>query len=84
MKWMKDNVGKTLSDAIIEWHRIVKLKKEKNYISEIGPQFEYNKYIRAFFEDNPNLSSKDAIIHWKLKRSRRGTNEYERIDLEMK
>lgn len=84
MKWIKENVGKTLGDAIIEWNRINELKKDKNYVSEIDPQFEYNRYMRAFLADNPELSSKDAMRHWKLKRSQRGTNEYERTDLEMK
>jgi hypothetical protein len=84
MKWIKENVGKTLGDAIFEWNRINELKKDKNYVSEIDPQFEYNRYMRAFMADNPELSSKDAMRHWKLKRSQRGTNEYERTDLEMK
>jgi hypothetical protein len=60
------------------------LKIVQNYVSEIDPQFEYNRYMRAFLTDNPELSSKDAMRHWKLKRSQRGTNEYERKDLEMK
>jgi len=84
MKWMKENVGKNLNDAIVEWNRIYNLKKDKNYISEINPQFEYNRYMRAFLNDNPGLSSKDAMKYWKLKRSQRGTNEYERKDLDLK
>ncbi|MCX6180651.1 MAG: DUF6434 domain-containing protein [Bacteroidetes bacterium] len=84
MKWIKENFGKTLGDAIIEWKRINELKKDKDYISEIDPQFEYNRYMRAFLADNLELSSKDAMRHWKLKRSQRGTNQYERADLEMK
>jgi hypothetical protein len=74
MKWIKENVGKTLGDAIIEWNRINELKKDKDYVSEIDPQFEYNRYMRVFLADNPELSSKDAMRHWKLKRSQRGTN----------
>ena len=50
MKWMKENIGKTLDDAITEWKRIEELKKDHNYVSEINPQFEYNRYMRAFFE----------------------------------
>ncbi len=84
MDWIKQNIGKTLGDAVKEWNKINELKKDKNYTSEIAPQFEYNRYMRAFLEDNPNLSSKDAMKHWKLKRTKRGTNEYERTDLEMK
>src|SRR5690554_6931278 len=45
MKWMKENVGKTLGDAIVEWHKINGLKKEKKIITEIAPQFEYNRYM---------------------------------------
>ena len=84
MNWMKENVGKTLGDAIVEWNRIKDLKNDKNYISEIEPQFEYNRYMRAFLNDNPELSSRDAMKYWKLKRSQRGSNEYDRKDLELK
>src|SRR5690606_38966106 len=42
MMWLKENVGKTLGDAIIEWKRIYDLRKDKNYVSEIDSQFEYN------------------------------------------
>jgi hypothetical protein len=84
MKWMKENIGKTLEDAIIEWNRINELKKDKNYVSEIDSQFEYNRYMRAFLNDNPHLSSKDAMKYWKLKRAKRGTNEYEKSDLDLK
>ncbi len=84
MKWMKENIGKTLNDAIIEWKQIDALKKDPNYISKISPQFEYNKYMRAFLKDNPTLSSKDAMKFWKLKSSQRGSTEYEAKDLELK
>ena len=84
MRWMKENEGKTLEEAIIEWKRLHELKKDKNYQSEIEPQFEYNKYMRAFLADNPDLSSKDAMAFWNLKKKLRGTNEYEKSDLELK
>lgn len=84
MKWIKENEGKNLGDAIAAWNLIYNLKKDKNYVSEIGPQFQYNRYMRAFIKDNPTLSSKDAMKFWKLKRLQRGTNEYDRTDLELK
>ena len=84
MKWVKENVGKNLGAAIIEWKRINDLKKGKNYVSEIDPQFEYNRYMRAFLNDNPGFSSQDAMKHWKLKRQKRGTNEYKKNDLNLK
>lgn len=83
MKWIKEHVGHTLGDAICEWQRIHALKKDKNYVRDIDPQFEYNRYMRAFLNDNPDLSSKDAVKYWMLKRSRRGSNEYDRSDLLM-
>lgn len=81
MKWIKNNAGKTLEDAVVEWKRIHDLKKKPDYVSEIDPQFEYNTYMRAFLKDNPDLSSKDAMRYWKLKRSQRGSNIYDRADL---
>lgn len=84
MNWMKNNIGKSLNDAIEEWKQLDEIKKGKNYKTEIEPQFEYNRYMRAFLSDNPNLSSKDAIRFWKIKRAKRGTNEYERSDLKLK
>jgi hypothetical protein len=83
MKWMKDHIGKTLDEAIQEWNRIKILKKDKNYLPEIEPQFEYNQYIRAFSADNPTLSGNDARKFWKLKRAKRGSNAYERNDLSL-
>lgn len=83
MLWMKEHTGKTLNDAIAQWNQLHTLKKDKNYKSEITAQFEYNKYIRAFLSDNPNLSIKEAIACWKLKKAKRGTNEYEKKDLNL-
>lgn len=82
MKWMKENIGKTLGDAAEEWLRIEAMKKDKNYKSEIPPQLEYNRYFRAFFEDNPNAKKEDAIRCWKRKKALPGTNIYERNDLD--
>ena len=82
MNWMKANHGKTLEEAVDQWNEISTLKKNKNYKSEIAPQFEYNTYMRDFLADNPELSSKDAIQCWKVKRSMPGSNRYERSDLQ--
>lgn len=83
MNWMKQATGKTLQDAVDEWKKINDLKKDKNYLTEIAPQFEYNRYIRAFLADNPALTTKDAMKYWKLKKAQRGTNEYEPEDLKL-
>jgi hypothetical protein len=66
MEWMKQNAGKTMKDAIVEWKRIYDLKKDKSYKTEIAPQFEYNAHIRNFLSDKPGKTMKDAIDSWKL------------------
>lgn len=83
MNWMKENTGKTLESAINEWNKIHNQRKDKSNQTEIAPQFEYNKYIRAFLADNPDKTIKEAISCWKRKRNKKGTNEYERGDLEI-
>jgi hypothetical protein len=67
MSWTKANVGKTLMEAVTEWKRIFKNKKEKKTKTEISPQFEYNIFIRDYFANNPKMTLKDAIISWKIK-----------------
>jgi hypothetical protein len=85
MDFMKNNCGKTLQDAINEWKRLDELSKYKNFKSEIPEGNQYNKYIRDFFADNPNMTINQARHFWKLKRSLPlGRHIYERTDLELK
>ena len=81
MKWIKQNSGQILNDAIIEWHRLYALKKDPNFKTDIAPQFEYNRYMRAFLADNPDKTSKDAMKYWQLKRATRGDKTYNKSDL---
>ncbi len=83
MKWTKENNGQTLAKAVEEWQRGYELKKDKNQQTIIEPQFEYNRYMRAFLADNPDQSSAAATRYWKLKSALRGTNEYEKSDLDL-
>lgn len=78
-KWLKANAGKTYKDAIEAYKRIAEDKK--NGKEPIDNQFEYNQYIRDFFEDNRDKSLEEAIICWKYKKSILGHNRYERSDL---
>ncbi len=75
---------KSYGDIVAEWYKEQKLKSDPNFVKDIALQFEYNRYMRAFLKDNPNLSSKDAMKFWKLKRAQRGSNEYDKKDLELK
>lgn len=78
-RWLKANAGKTYKDAIDAYYQI--LEEKKNGRTKIDKQFEYNTYIRDFFDDNKGRSLEDAIKCWKYKKSLAGHNRYERLDL---
>lgn len=77
--WLKENSGKTYRDAIDAYYKIIEENKSKKTI--IDKQFEYNTYIRDFFERNPDKSLEQAIRCWKYKKSIKGHNQYEDLDL---
>lgn len=78
-KWLKSNAGKTYGDAIEAYYQILEEKKKGK--TTIDKQFEYNTYIRDFFEDNQGRSLEEAITCWKYKKSLQGHNRYEQSDL---
>jgi hypothetical protein len=85
MAWMKNNVGKTLKDAVKEWKRLDRLVKDKNFKSFIPSHNQYNQYIRDFFADNPGKTLVQARRCWELKRQLPlGRHKYERSDLKLK
>ena len=80
-KWLKSNSGKTYQDSITAYYQILEDKKKNK--TTIDKQFEYNTYIRDFFNDNKNKSLEQAIKCWKYKKSLRGHNKYVRDDLKI-
>ena len=78
-KWLKSNPDKTYREAIEAYHEIQNSKEK----TKIDKQFQYNQYIRDFFEDNGDKSLDDAIKCWKYKKSLKGHNRYEKSDLEI-
>jgi Domain of unknown function (DUF6434)/SAP domain-containing new25 len=85
MNFMKNNCGKTLKDAVDEWHRLDKVSKDKHFKSEIPAGNQYNQYIRDFFADNPTMTIEEARYFWKLKRRLPlGRHLYEKTDLNLK
>ena len=78
-KWLKSNAGKTYGDAIDAYYQILEEKKKGK--TTIDKQFEYNTYIRDFFEANQGRSLEEAITCWKYKKSLQGHNRYESSDL---
>lgn len=76
-KWLKTNPEKTYRDAIEAYYEIQNSKEK----TKIDKQFQYNQYIRDFFQDNEDKSLDDAIKCWKHKKSIKGHNRYEKSDL---
>lgn len=66
-KWLKTNSGKTYAQAIEAYYQILEEKKKGKTV--IDRQFEYNTYIRDFFEANPGKTLQQAIACWKYKKS---------------
>lgn len=79
-KWLKSNSGRTYSEAIEAYHNILLGKKKGKTV--IDKQFEYNTYIRDFFNDNEGKSLEEAIKCWKYKKQLKGHNRYEKEDLQ--
>lgn len=77
-KWLKSNPNKTYADAVGAYHEI----QNSNEKTQIAKQFQYNQYIRDFFEHNEDKSLDDAIKCWKYKKSLKGHNRYGESDLE--
>lgn len=80
-KWLNNNAGKTYQNSIDAYYQI--LENKKNNKTTIDKQFEYNTYIRDFFNDNKDKSLEQAIKCWKYKKSLKGHNKYEKKDLEI-
>ena len=78
-KWLKEHTGETYEAAVNAYHQIKEdMKKNKTTIDK---QFEYNTYIRDFFDDNQGKTLAEAICCWKYKKQFKGHNRYERSDL---
>ncbi len=79
-KWLKSNSGKTYRASIAAYYQILEDRKKNK--ATIDKQFEYNTYIRDFFNDNKDKNLKQAIKCWNYKKSLKGNNKYEKKDLE--
>ena len=78
-KWLKLNAGKNYGDAIAAYHEISARKKSEKTV--ISNQFEYNTYIRDFFQNNKGKTLDEAIKCWKYKSRLPGHSRYEASDL---
>lgn len=80
-EWLKNNIGKTLGDAVTEWKKLDALSKDENFEGKIIAHEEYKQYMRDFFKDNPTKTVKVARKYWKIKRTMPGDLKYSRADL---
>jgi hypothetical protein len=61
------NAGKTLADAV----KVYQDSLQKDAITTIAPQFEYNRHCRDFFANHPGATRAEAIAAWRKKRNAR-------------
>lgn len=68
---VKHGQGKTLGEALEAWQAANKAPER----TEIAPQFEYNRHMRAYYEAHPDATREDAINAWKRLRAERRDSE---------
>lgn len=81
MQWMKDNIGKTLRDAVEAHHAFMLRRQDPHFKSTIPASNQYNRYLRDFFADNPQRSIAEARACWQWKRSQPAPHQYAASDL---
>lgn len=87
MAWIKGNAGKTLSDAVAEYHRQFDAAKTPGAQTNIAAHNQFNQYTRDFLADHPDRSMEDVRYFWALKRrlpSDDGRHRYAPSDLDLK
>lgn len=76
--FFKANIGKTYRDAYNAWYEEEERKKNPNYKTTIGKQFEYNQFNRDYFSDPANrYKTRDQMVEaWNEIKSQAGSNKY--------
>lgn len=86
MKWMRENSGKTLREAVAAYLAQKKEAAQPGFQSDIAHHNQFNQYTRDFLADNPELGMGDVRKYWALKRylpSETGRHVYEQTDLDL-
>ncbi len=87
MAWMKENVGRTLADAVEAIKALEAEAKRPGFQSKIADHNQFNQYTRDFLADNPQMGMKEVRYFWALKRSlpsEDGKHRYDPSDLTLK
>lgn len=76
--FFRENIGKIYKDAVTFWYEEQERKKDPSYKTNIGSQFEYNRFTRAFLQDpyNKGKTKADAISAWNERKLKSGSNVY--------
>ena len=80
MKWMKENCGKTMGDAVEAWNDI-EAERKAGKKTKIPKGNQYNQYLRDFFEANPDRTIMEARKCWREKMKNPGKFVYQHSDL---
>ena len=84
MAWMKENVGKTLADAVEAIKSLEEEAKQPGFRSKIADHNQFNQYTRDFLADNPGAGMDAVRRVWAAKimqPSETGRHVYHRSDL---
>ncbi|MEO1445737.1 MAG: DUF6434 domain-containing protein [Cyanobacteria bacterium J06635_11] len=77
MEWMRDNMGKTLADAVEFWIDLDSRKRLSGYREKPLPQNQYNQFVRALSQAKPGISNKEIRRLWAVKRAKPGPHIYQ-------
>lgn len=86
MDWMKANTGKTLADAVNEYHRLTAMAAKPGFKTNIKSHNQFNQYMRDILSDNPRMGIGEVRRIWARKRalpSEDGRHVYHRSDLNL-
>lgn len=81
MNWCKENVGKTLRDAVVFWVEEEK-RKRAGVKNPIGKQFKWNQYTRDYFSDPRNVykGKQQCIDSWNRRKETIGEHKYNPLE----
>ena len=68
--FIHSGAGRTLGEAVVAYRT-----SRAQSTTEIAPQFEYNRHMRAFFEAYPAATREQARAAWWARRNRPKTSD---------
>lgn len=69
--------GLTYGDLIAGWKHEEAQKKAAGNNTEISSQFEYNRFVREFFANEPGKTHADAVAAWNLVKTQARERTYQ-------